>query len=285
MVGAVNAAFDILTFGAIIVLVALGLVVIASMMGVFNFAHGEFILLGAYTVYLAHVSGVPTWAGMIAAPFLVGLVGVVLERSVVRRFYGAPLVGMLGTFAIGLVIREIVRGLIGGLQLMAPEPWPGAFIVGDFNFSKWRSVILFVTIAIVGGAYLALKGTKLGLMVRASLENPSLARATGIRTDLVYMMTFAVGAGLAGLAGALIVPIFGLTADLGVRFLIQGFLAIMLGGAGSFEGPAIGAGLIGMLGAGLPWFVAPVFAELLVFVIAIAIVKLKPEGLLSNTRG
>src|ERR1700693_2128126 len=111
MESALNAIFDVLSFGAIIVLVVLGLGVIASMMGIFNFAHGELVLLGAYTVYLLEKAGVPVWAGMIAAPFAVAIVGLLLERTVIRRFYAVPVIAMLGTYAIGLVLREGVRGL------------------------------------------------------------------------------------------------------------------------------------------------------------------------------
>ena len=114
------ALFEILSFGAIVVLVVLGLGIIASMMGIFNFAQGEFVLLGAYVTYLVYSAGLPVWLGMLAAPFVVGALGFVLERTIVRRFYAAPIVAMLGTYALGLIIREIVRGLIGGLVSVGP---------------------------------------------------------------------------------------------------------------------------------------------------------------------
>jgi len=121
--------------------------------------------------------------------------------------------------------------------------------------------------------------TGLGLRVRAARENPSLARASGLSTTRIYAGTFAFGAGLAGLAGALVVPVFSLSADLGIRFLIQGFLAVMLGGVGSFEGSVAGAALIGVMSAALPWGVAPVLADVLVFLIAVVLVRLWPRGL------
>src|SRR5215467_14240221 len=118
----VKLAFDVLAFISVMVLVVLGLGVIASMMGIFNFAHGEFVLLGAYTVYLVAEQGLPAWVGMVAAPFAVGLVGLILERVVIRRFYAAPIVAMLGTYAIALVLREGVRMLLGGqfFNVVAP---------------------------------------------------------------------------------------------------------------------------------------------------------------------
>ena len=280
----VSVAFDIVSFGAIIVLMVTGLGVIASMMGIFNFAHGEFVLLGAYTVYLAHTLGYPVWIGMLAAPCAVALIGLVLERSVIRLFYAEPIVAMLATYAIGLVIRESVRGLIGGLYHAVPDPLIGSFTLGAIHVSRWRCAIIAVTVLVLVACWLVLTRTSLGLTIRASLENPALARASGISTSRVYALTFAVGAALAGLAGGLIVPIFSMFADLGVRFLIQGFLAVLLGGVGTFEGPAVGAAVIGVLSAGLPWVLSPVLADVLVFVIAIVIVKFRPTGLLASER-
>jgi branched-chain amino acid transport system permease protein len=276
------ALFEILSFGAIVVLVVLGLGIIASMMGIFNFAQGEFVLLGAYVTYIVHSAGLPVWFGMVAAPFVVGALGFVLERSVVRRFYAAPIVAMLGTYALGLIIREIVRGLIGGLYLSVPEPIGGSLHFGAMHFSTWRMVIILITALVMVGSYLLLARTAFGLRIRASLENPALARASGISTNAIYGATFAFGAALAGLAGALIVPVFSLFADLGLRFLIQGFVAVMVGGVGSFAGPVAGAGVIGTLTAALPWIIPPVIADVLVFVLAIIFIKFRPQGLISG---
>jgi urea transport system permease protein len=284
MESAVAAVFEILSFGAIIVLVVLGLGIIASMMGIFNFAHGEFVLLGAYTVYLFQTWGLPVSLGMVAAPIVVGALGLVLERTIIRRFYAAPIVAMLGTYALGVIIRESVRGLIGGLYRAVPEPLIGSIDVAGVHLSRWRIAIIVITILVMIGSHLLLKRTSFGLRVRAALENPPLARASGISTNAIYALTFAFGAALAGLAGALVVPVFSLFADLGVRFLIQGFLAVMLGGVGTFEGPVAGAGVVGVVSAALPWAVAPVLADVLVFVLAIIFIKFRPGGLLAGRR-
>ena len=282
MANLVVAVFEILSFGAIVVLVVLGLGVIASMMGIFNFAQGEFVLLGAYVTYLAYSLGLPVWLGMVAAPFVVGALGFVLERLIVRRFYAAPIVAMHGTYALGLIIREVVRTLIGGLYRSVPEPIAGSLDVGTMHFSSWRLAIVIITALVMVGSYLLLAHTTFGLRIRASLENPSLARVSGISTSAIYGATFAFGAALAGLAGALIVPVFSLFADLGIRFLIQGFVAVMVGGVGSFAGPVAGAGVIGTLSAALPWVISPVVADVLVFVLAIAFIKFRPQGLVSG---
>jgi branched-chain amino acid transport system permease protein len=126
--------------------------------------------------------------------------------------------------------------------------------------------------------------TSFGLRVRASLENPALARVSGISTSTIYSVTFTFGVALAGLAGALVVPIFSLFADLGLRFLIEAFLAVMLGGIGTLLGPILGAGAVGSLSAALPWVVPPVLADVLVFLIAIAAMKILPGGFLGGRR-
>jgi branched-chain amino acid transport system permease protein len=280
----VKLAFDVLAFISVMVLIVLGLGVIASMMGIFNFAHGEFVLLGAYTVYLFESFGLSAWAGILAAPVVLALVGLVLERLVIRRFYAAPIIAMLGTYAIGLVIREIVRGLLGGHYKSISEPIAGVITVFGVDFSAWRSVIVLTTVAIVAGTWLFLARTSVGLQVRGSLENPNLARACGISTTTLYAFTFAFGAALAGLAGALIVPLYQLSADIGTRFLVQAFLSVMLGGVGTFEGPVLGAAAVGGMAAGLPWFVIPVLADPLVFIIALIIVKLRPQGFITQGR-
>lgn len=277
-------SFDILAFTAVMVLIVLGLGVIASMMGIFNFAHGELVLLGAFTVFIAHDAGLNIWWGILAAPLVVGLFGLVLERAIICRFYTAPIIAMLGTYAIGLVIREIVRGVLGGHYKSVPEPWPGFYVVGGLEFSIWRSFIIVTTLAVIAGSWLFLSRTSFGLRIRGSLENPMLARACGISTKRLYSLTFAFGAALAGLAGALIVPLYQLSADMGLRFLVQGFLSVMLGGVGTFEGPVLGGAAIGAMAAGLPWVVSPVLADPLVFVIALIIVKLRPQGFIAGGR-
>ena len=139
----IKLAFDILAFTSVMVLIVLGLGVIASMMGIFNFAHGEFVLLGAYTVYLFHERALPLSLGIVAAPFVLALVGFVLERAVIRQFYTNPIMAMLGTFAIGLVVREMIRGLLGGRYKVIPEPVSGMVSVAGLDFSIWRTVIIY----------------------------------------------------------------------------------------------------------------------------------------------
>ncbi len=293
MEAGVKLVFDILAFSSIMVLVVAGLAVIASLMGIFNLGHGEFVLLGAYTVYVFRELGLPEWMGILMAPFFLAALGLVLEALVIRRLYVAPIIAMLATYAIGLIIREIVRGLIGGQYYAIDEPISGAFEIGGVSLPIWRAVIIVVTVAVMTACYLFLTRTTFGLQIRGSLENPALARASGVSTTKLYAFTFAFGAALAGLAGAMMVPLFSLSADLGVRFLVQAFLSVMLGGVGTFEGPVVGGALLGAMVPGFQWlreipfvvdYVSPVFAEVLVFVTALTIVKLRPQGLISQGR-
>lgn len=276
--------FDLLAYTAVFVIIVLGLGVIASMMGIFNFAHGEFLLLGAYSVFFLDRAGVPPWMGMVCAPIIVGVVGLFLERFAIRRFYATPVVAMLGTYAIGLVIREAVRTALGGQFYTVVAPLDGPIVFGDLAISKWRSVVIVVTLLVLLGCWLLFKKTNFGLKVRAALENPMLARASGIPVNRVYSVTFAFGAALAGLAGALMVPLYPLNADMGVTFLIKAFLAVMLGGIGGLQGSVAGSTLVGSISAALPWVIKPVVADVMVFVIAIMVVKFRPDGLLSKRR-
>ena len=275
------------------VLVVGGLAIIASLMGIFNFAHGEFVLLGAYTVFVFRETGLPVWSGMIAAPLVVGAFGLFLEVTIIRRFYKEGIAAMLATYAIAVIIRETVRGLIGGRFLKIEEPIPGQFQMGDMNFSIWRAVIIILTILIMLACYLFLTRTNYGLKIRGAMENPSLARACGISTTQLYSYTFVFGSALAGLAGALIVPLYALFAELGLRFLVMAFLSEMLGGIGTFEGPVLGSAMIGAMVPGYQWLreipfivdiLSPVFAEILVFVTAIILVAFRPQGLFHKSR-
>jgi branched-chain amino acid transport system permease protein len=194
---------------------------------------------------------------------------------------------MLATYALGLMLREGVRTLIGGQYLAVPAPVNGTVALAGAGLPAWRVVVVAVTLAVMVGCSWLVTKTRFGLRVRASLENPLLARASGISTSRVYAITFAFGAALAGLAGALLVPTFSLYADLGVRFLIQGFVAVMVGGAGSFAGSVAGGAVIGGVSAGLPWVIPPVIADVMVFVLAILFVRAVPRGLVGmfHTKG
>ena len=243
MEGVTSIAFDLLSFSAITVLVVMGLGIIASMMGIFNFAHGEFLLLGAYTVYLTHALGYPVWLGMLLAPLAVALVGFLLERGVIRFFYTDPVVAMLGTYAIGLVIRGerarprrrlVPLGPRARRRLVQPGRHRGVQVARHHHRGDRRGH---------GGRLARPDPDAAGPADPRRARKSRRSRAPpACPPARIYALTFTAGAALAGLAGGLVVPLFSMFADLGVRFLIQSFLAVLLGGVGTFEGRRWGPG-------------------------------------------
>jgi branched-chain amino acid transport system permease protein len=275
----VRISFDTLSFVSVLVLLVLGLAVVVSMMGIFNLAQGEFVLLGGLVVFQIGAWGWPLWTGIVLAPLFVAAVGLVLERTVIRRFYARPVAALLGTWALSLVIREAVRAYLGGVAQAVPKPVTGSITVAGADLSLWRLIIIGATIGALLGVYLFLSRTRFGLVIRATLDNPLLAGSSGVPTARIYAGTFAFGAALSGIAGAFIVPLQALYPELGLDFLSQSFLAVMVGGTGSFIAPVIGATLIGVPMGLLPFFVSAVIAEPLVFLVAIVVMRLKPQGL------
>jgi branched-chain amino acid transport system permease protein len=278
----IRMTFDVLSVTSILVLLVLGMGVIVSMMGVFNLAHGQLVLLGAVVVYLAAEGGLPVWVGMLAAPFALATVGLGLERTVIRPFYGRPLVALLATWALAMIIREGVTQAIGSQSQTVRVPLTGTVAIGGADISQWRLLIILITPAVLALSVLFLRRTAVGLMIRATLANPALARATGVPTKRIYAGTFAFGAALAGLAGALIVPLQSLYPALGDDFLMQAFLAVMIGGIGSFEAPVVGAVVVGLAVGFAPTVLSPVVAMSVVFALAIVLMRLRPGGLFGS---
>jgi len=274
--------FDTLSVTSILVLLVLGMGVIVSMMGVFNLAHGEFVLLGAGCALLSERwFGSAVW-GMVAAPVAVGAIGVVLERTVVRRFYGRQEASLLATFAIGLIIRELVRSRMTIQVVSVTPPIESTFTLFGAQLTWWRLILIVATPLLLAVCLVVLRRTSLGLTIRATLDNPALAESTGISTSRTYALTFGFGAALAGLAGALIVPVLGFFPDLGVRFVIRSFISVLLGGVGTFAGPVVGATATGLPTGLLPNWMSGVWPEVLVICAAIVVVRFRRNGLLGG---
>jgi branched-chain amino acid transport system permease protein len=276
--------FDIASLTSILVLLVLGMGVIVGMMGVFNFAHGELVLLGALTPFVIVQLGGSVWLGILLAPAVVGLFGLVIERLVIRHLYGLPLTALLVTWGLGLSIRETVRLVLGQSTRSVPYPLTDNFALAGVVVPQWRLTVILITLAVVFGSYVVLAHSSVGLRIRATLENPDLARACGIRPIRLYAATFAFGSALAGLAGALIVPLTSLYPELGLTYLVRSFLGLIVGGIGSFDGPVLGATVLGLASGTLPWFIPPVQADLVVFGFAIALLRLRPQGVRGVSR-
>ena len=264
---------------ASLVIVSAGLAVIFGMMKVINLAHGEFMMLGAYAVIAALKVGVNLWIAMfIVAPIAVGLVGVVLERLVIRRLYGRMVDTMLATWGLSLLLVGIVTSVAGNTTAGVSAPL-GSFSVGAYSVSGYTLVIIAVAVALSLAIRFVLTRTQLGLIARGTMQKPDMANALGISPGRVYSVTFAVGAALSGLAGGLLAPLTGVVPTMGAAFVAKAFITVIGGG------PAILAGLLGastLFGAinQLATFVTtPVLGEVALLVAAIVMLRLLPQGI------
>jgi branched-subunit amino acid ABC-type transport system permease component len=274
--------FDVTNLTAVLVLLVLGMAVIVGMMRVFNLCQGELVLLGAVVAYLTHVWFGSTALGIVLAPIVVGLFGGGLERSVVRRFYANPAGALLATFAVGFLIRSIALARMTTQGKLVPAPVGGSVQIGAARIETWRLLITVIAIGAVAATYLLFTRTAVGLSVRATLDNPDLAAASGVSTAAMYTGTYAFGAALAGFAGAMIVPLQTLYPGLGLDHLVPMFIAVMVGGLGTLQGPLLGAVAIGVPTALLPNWISSVYAQVLVIFAAIVFMRMRPAGLISR---
>lgn len=278
----VRSVFDALSITSILVLLVLGMTVIVGMMKVFNLCQGELVLLGALTAYLTYTYLGSVLIGIVLAPLVVGLVGFILERTVIHRFYKNPRGALLATFAIGLVIREALRANMSAQSSPVPAPLSGSVAVLGAQLPVWRMIIFITTVLLVAVCGVVLIKSNIGLKIRATLDNPELVSATGISTRWMYAGTYAFGSALAGFAGAMVVPLQTLYPNLGFDNLIPMFLAVMVGGLGSFVGPILGAIGIALPMSALSSFGDQVTAQIFVVLAAILFMRFRPNGLVSG---
>jgi urea transport system permease protein len=271
------------SLGVTLVLVSIGLGVVLSLMGIINLAHGEFLMLGAYTVYLFNqIDGLPTfWAGLIAAPIVVGLLAVAIERGLIRYLYERPLDTLLATWGLGIILREGVALLFGADQKPLNAPFTGSVQILGVQYSSYRIFVMLVGVVVLGLFIAFFTRTGFGLRVRATIERPNMAAAVGINTKHVYAGAFALGAAIAGLAGALIAPIFVTAPGMGLRWLVPAFLVVIVGGMGSIYAAVVGGIAIALLQAVGEYYLSIGMAQVLVFLAAIVVVRLRPRGLLN----
>lgn len=269
-------SFNVLVLIAVFVLIALGLHFTFGLLNVVNLAHGEFLLIGAYTAFQIQQATGSVLLGMIAAPFLAALIGLAIERGILRFLYTRPLDSLLATFGIAVIIRQSIQLLYSANPRTVDDPIGGSFVLAGFNFPWWRFVIVVVAIAAVIGSLGLLNRTRFGLFATATIRNPELAETMGINTGRVRATLFALGSGLAGLAGALIAPINTLNPSFGILFLVNSFLVVILGGQGSLRGLVAAAIVLGGSLAILQFVVSTVMAQILVLVIAIIGVRMRP---------
>jgi urea transport system permease protein len=283
--------FTGLSLGSVLLLVALGLAITYGLMGVINMAHGELMMIGAYTTYMvqnlfrAYAPGAFDAYILVAIPaaFLVAaLVGAVLERGVIRFLYGRPLETLLATWGISLVLQQAVRSIFGAQNVPVENPgWlsGGVQAMSNLVLPYNRLAIIAFAMLVLGGVALLIARTRLGLFVRGVTQNRRMASCVGVDTARIDMVAFAFGAGIAGLAGCALSQIGNVGPDLGQSYIVDAFLVVVVGGVGQLAGTVVAALGLGVLNKFLEGMAGAVLAKIMVLVFIVIFIQRKPSGL------
>jgi branched-subunit amino acid ABC-type transport system permease component len=268
---------------ASLVLLALGLAIIYGMMGVINLAQGEFIMLGAYTVVLSSAHGLDLWVGMALAPVVVGVVGLVVERCIIRFLYGRLLDTMLATWGLSLGLIAAVTLIIGPSTEGVATPF-GHVAIGGYAVSAYNLFVIAATGFLVALTWGVFNRTRFGLIARGAMQNADMVAALGIHPPTIYMMTFTLGSALAGLAGAIIAPLTGVVPSLGLAFVAKVFITVTVGGAAIFSG-TLGAGtLLGAIESAVSFISTPIYGQVAMLGCALVVLRFAPQGISSLWR-
>lgn len=271
-----------LSVGAVLALSALGLTIVYGVMGVVNLAHGEFVMLGAYAMVLLSPAVGP-WAAIALAPLVVGAIGLVVDRALIRWLYHDPVKSMLGTFGLAIVIRQLVLIVEGPQLRYVGLPLTGAVSLGfGQTFPLWRVVLIAAAVLAGVGVALWLGRSKTGLKVRTTTVDAEVAQSLGMNVPRVNAIAFAVGAGLAGLAGALVAPLDSVYPDMGLSYLVGAFLVVILAGLGSIRNALVWSAGVGLLTAAVAVPADDVLAQVVVWSVALAIVALRRQSLVAS---
>lgn len=274
-------AFTGLALGSVFVLLGIGLSLIFGLLTVVNFAHGAFYMLGAYAgVYFMGLTG-NFWLTLALVPLAVGGIGLGVERVLVRPLYGRGIdYPLLLTFGLGLVLVELVRIFYGldGIAFDTPKELRGATDLGFGFFPTYRLFIIGMTIAIVTALWLFIEKTSYGLVIRAGARDPEIVRVLGVDISKVWLIVFALGTGVAGLAGVLSAPMRSVIPDMGTTVLVEAFVVTVVGGMGSLVGAVVAGLLVGLVVSMTSLF-APELSDLSMFVLMAAVLLVRPQGL------
>jgi branched-chain amino acid transport system permease protein len=272
-----------LVLGGYYLLIALGLSLIFSVGGVVNLAHGAFYALGAY-VSLEIGQRLGFGAAVVLSPVAVGLLGILFERFLLRRFYSAdPILSLLVTFGLAMVAEQLIRIVWGAAPLPAsiPSELKGAVIVGDFLFSRYRLILLGIVVLVLAATWLLLHKTSFGCVVRAGIQRPDMVAALGIRLQPYMLSIVVLGVGMAALGGALFAPITIVHPAMGAEIITVAFVVVVIGGLGSFWGVVLAACLVGVV-RGITIHFVPAAGEASMYVLMILVLLLRPRGLLGE---
>jgi urea transport system permease protein len=279
-----------LSLGSVLLLAAIGLAITFGVMGVINMAHGELVMLGAYTTFVvqevgrAHAPWLMGWSLLAAAPlaFLVaGALGVAIERGICRHLYGRPLETLLATWGVSLILQQAVRTIFGptNRQVTNPDWMSGAFQLGQLTITWNRLWIVVFALVVFTALLVVLKRTPAGLQMRAVTQNRRMAEAMGIRSGRVDAMTFGLGAGVAGLAGVALSQIDNVSPNLGQSYIVDSFMVVVFGGVGNLWGALAGAFTLGIVNKFLEPYAGAVLGKVLVLVFIILFIQRRPRGL------
>jgi branched-chain amino acid transport system permease protein len=276
---ALAVAVQVATGVATLFIVSLGLAVVFGMMRVINLAHGEFLMLGAYAAILSAGRGVNIWVAMlVVAPLAVGLVGIVVERLLIRRLYGRMTDTMLATWGLSLALIGAVTVLFGDSVSGFSAPL-GSVDVGGYQTSGYALFLIAAALVLLAGTWAVLRFTPAGLIARGTMQDPQMAAALGVSPDRVYAVTFAAGAALSGLAGALIAPFSGVVPTMGTAYIARAFITVITGGAAMLAGTASASALLGSVSTLGTFLLTPVLGEVLLLGVAIVLLRLLPQGI------
>jgi branched-chain amino acid transport system permease protein len=277
-----SSAFSVLyQFGdafAFLVLSAAGLAVIFGMMGVINLAHGEFIMCGAYVTAVTARAGLPLPLAILAGALAAGAVGIVVERLVIRHLYHRPLDSIVATWGISLIATQGVLILLGSTMQGIGTPL-GSVLVGERSYSAYRLVLMGAAVVLLLSLWLLFYRTRYGVLARATIASPNMARALGVDTRRVYALTFALGAALAGLAGGLYAPTMTMVPTMGATFIVESFVTVVVGGADIFLGAAPAAAILAVIRSSLTAWQGLLFGQIGLLVAVILVVRILPNGL------
>jgi len=272
-----------LVLGGYYLLIALGLSLIFSVGGVVNLAHGAFYALGAYvSLEITHYLGfVPA---MVLSPVAVGMLGILFEKYILRRFYNAdPILSLLVTFGLAMIAEQLIRIIWGAAPLSAtmPAAFKGPVIIGDFLFSRYRLLILAVVALVLLAIWLLLHKTSFGRVVRAGIQRPDMVAALGIRLQPYMTAIVMLGVGMAAMGGAFFAPITIVHPAMGAEIITVAFVVVVIGGLGSFWGVVIAALLVGVV-RGITIHFVPAAGEASIYVLMFLILLVRPRGLLGE---
>ena len=282
----VSQLFNGLALGALLALISSGLTIIYGTLGVLNLAHGAMFMLGGYAGYLAYDATGSFIVAVIAGTLFLLIVGIVVERVIIRHFYDRPHEDqLLVTFGLGIYIVEIIRFFFSSLSKTVPAPslLSGITSLGVMLYPTYRLAVVGIVAVALIALFLVLYRTRLGLIVRAGIEDATMVDSLGINVGRVFMVVFGIGAMAAGFAGIVNAPVVSLTPDVGEAILVQTFVVVVIGGVGSFTGAVLGGIIAGEI-ISLTSMVNPGYAYVMLFAAMTLVLLVRPHGLL-GTKG